>query len=181
MLMATFICKMSSLPPPPSPSPPNPPPPPTPSLFPFIPPVVPHIPSFPPYPFLFPPKLPPFGVTPYTFCHASIPSSLCTPSHPFLPSSLPNKLSVHTPPLLLVTSLPKSDTKPASNLNTSPTLLVQEGRKIPFRIDAKFFSFSFNGGQHDSYAIHESSRHVKHTIWVGRKGLEWILSCFVDI
>ena len=34
---------------------------------------------------------------------------------------------------------------------------------------------------HDSYAIHESSRHVKHTIWVGRKGLEWILSCFVDI
>ena len=31
------------------------------------------------------------------------------------------------------------------------------------------------------YAIHESSLHVKHTIWVGRKGLEWILSCFVDI
>ena len=43
------------------------------------------------------------------------------------------------------------------------------------------FSFSFNGGRHDSYAIHESSRHVKHTIWVGRKGLEWILACFADI
>ena len=55
------------------------------------------------------------------------------------------------------------------------------GSKIPFRIDAKLFSFSFNGGWHDSYAIHESSRHVKHTIWVGRKGLELILSCFANI
>ena len=55
------------------------------------------------------------------------------------------------------------------------------GRKLPFCIDAKLFSFSFNGGRHDLYAIHESSQHVKHTIWVRHKGLEWILSCFVDI
>ena len=86
-----------------------------------------------------------------------------------------------TPPLLPVISLPKTDTKPASNLNTPPSSSVQGGQKLPFCIDVKFFSFSFNGGRHDSYALHESSRHVKHTIWVGCKGLEWILSCFVDI
>ena len=86
-----------------------------------------------------------------------------------------------TPPLLPDISLSKTDTKPVSNLNTSPTLLDHGGRKIPFSIDAKFFSFPFNGGRHDSYAINESNWHVKHTIWVGRKGLEWILSCFVDI
>ena len=86
-----------------------------------------------------------------------------------------------TPSLLPVISPPKTDTKLALNLITSPTVLVQGGRKIPFRIDAKLFSFSFNGGRHDLYAIHESSRHVKHTIYVGRKGLEWILACFADI
>ena len=86
-----------------------------------------------------------------------------------------------TPSLFPVISLPKTDTKPASNLITSPTVSVQGGRKIPFHIDAKLFSFSFNGGRHDSYAIHKSSRHVKHNIWVGHKGLEWILACFADI
>ena len=37
------------------------------------------------------------------------------------------------------------------------------------------FSFSFNRGQPDSYAIHECSQHAKHSIWVGHKGFEWIL------
>ena len=94
------------------------------------------------------------------------------------PSLLP---VISLPKTDTVISLPKTDTKLASNLITSSTVSVQGGRKIPFCIDAKLFSFSFNGGRHDSYAIHESSRHVKHTIWVGRKGLEWILSCFADI
>ena len=85
-----------------------------------------------------------------------------------------------SPPLLPIISLSKTDIKPASNLVNTP-LSVQGGSKFPFQIDAKFFSFSFNGGRHDSYAIHESSWHVKHTIWVGRKGMEWILSCFADI
>ena len=156
-------------------------PPPTPSLFPFLPLVVPHIPSLPPYPFLFPPQLPPFGLPTYTFCHPPIPSSLCPPSHPFQPSTVPNKPSVPTPPSLPVISLPKTVTKPVSNLNTSTSLSCHGGRKSPFRIDAKLFSFSFNDGRHDSYVVHESSRHVKHTIWVGRKGFEWILSCFADI
>ena len=86
-----------------------------------------------------------------------------------------------TPPSLPVISLPKTVTKPVSNLNTSTSLSCHGGRKSPFRIDAKLFSFSFNDGRHDSYVVHESSRHVKHTIWVGRKGFEWILSCFADI
>ena len=94
---------------------------------------------------------------------------------------MPIKPSAPTPPLVPVFSLSKTDTKPVSNLITSPTVSEHKGRKIPLRIDAKFFSFSFNGGRHDSYAIHESSQHVKHTIWVGRKGLEWIISCFADI
>ena len=86
-----------------------------------------------------------------------------------------------TPPQLPVISLPKTVTKPVSNLITSTSLSGHGGRKSSFRIDAKLFSFSFNGGRHDSYAVHESSRHVKHTIWVGHKGLEWILSSYADI
>ena len=76
-------------------------------------------------------------------------------------------------------------TPPLSNIvtkpNTSSPLSDHGGRKVSFRIDAKFFSFSFNGGQPNSYAIHECSQHAKHSIWVGCKGFEWILSCFVDI
>ena len=86
-----------------------------------------------------------------------------------------------TPPLLPDISLPKTDTKPVPHLNTSSSLSDHGGRKISFRIDAKFFSFSFNSGRLDSYAIHENNQNVKHTIWVGRKGFEWILSYFVDI
>ena len=33
----------------------------------------------------------------------------------------------------------------------------------------------------DSYALHETHRNVKSLIWVGRKGLEWILTCLKDI
>ena len=86
-----------------------------------------------------------------------------------------------TPPLSPDISLFKTDTKTVSHLNTSLPLSDHGGRKVSFHIDAKFFSFSFNGGRLDLYAIHESSWHIKHTIWVGRKGFEWILSCFVDI
>ena len=50
-----------------------------------------------------------------------------------------------------------------------------------FCIDAKLFSFSFDGGRSDSYAIHENHRNVKSSIWVGHKGMEWILLCFADI
>ena len=55
------------------------------------------------------------------------------------------------------------------------------GRKAFVCIDAKLFSFSFDDRRSDSYAIHESRRNVMSSIWVGRKGNEWILSCFADI
>ena len=53
--------------------------------------------------------------------------------------------------------------------------------KRSFHIDAKRFSFSFDGGRSDSYALHETRRNVKSSIWVGRRGLEWILTCLEDI
>ena len=37
------------------------------------------------------------------------------------------------------------------------------------------------GGESDSYAIHEIPQDVRSSIWVGRRGMEWILSCFFDI
>ncbi|KAK9993700.1 hypothetical protein SO802_023403 [Lithocarpus litseifolius] len=43
------------------------------------------------------------------------------------------------------------------------------------------FFLSFDGGRSDSYAIHESRRDVKSSIWVGHRGIEWILSCLADI
>ena len=50
--------------------------------------------------------------------------------------------------------------------------------KGSFHINAKIFSLSFDGGQSDLFA-HESN--VMSSIWVGHKGMEWILSCFADI
>lgn len=49
--------------------------------------------------------------------------------------------------------------------------------KGSFHINAKNFSLSFDGGQSDLFA-HESN--VMSSIWVGHKGMEWILSCFAD-
>ena len=43
------------------------------------------------------------------------------------------------------------------------------------------FSFSFDGGRSDSYAIHETRRNVQSSIWVGRRGIEWLLTCLEDI
>ena len=31
------------------------------------------------------------------------------------------------------------------------------------------------------YAIHETRQGVKNSIWVGRRGMEWILTCLVNI
>nr|POF14674.1 hypothetical protein CFP56_52660 [Quercus suber] len=55
------------------------------------------------------------------------------------------------------------------------------GSKRLFHIDAKLFSFSFDGGMSDLYAIHETCRDVKSSIWVGHRGMEWILTCLADI
>ena len=50
-----------------------------------------------------------------------------------------------------------------------------------FHIDAKLFSFYFDGGRSNSYAIHETRRNVKSSIWVGHWGIKWILTCLADI
>ena len=47
--------------------------------------------------------------------------------------------------------------------------------------DSKTFSFTFDGRRVDSYAVHKSHWNFKSSIWLGHKGLEWILSCFADI
>ena len=132
-----------------------------PTLFPFLALPAPHIPSISPYPFLFPPPFPSFGCPPYPFCYPPIPPNSAPPSHPS--PSQPIKPSVSKPPPLPVITLPKITTKPSTSFSD------HGGRKSSFRIDAKFFSFSFDGGRSDSYAIHKSCRNVKSTIWVGHK------------
>ena len=66
-----------------------------------------------------------------------------------------------------------------STLKPSPQ--GRGGSFCPFRIDSKTFSFSFDGGRADSYAIHECRRNINSSVWMSRKGLEWILACFADI
>ena len=70
---------------------------------------------------------------------------------------------------------------PLPNSALKPSPQVRGGSKGYFRIDSKSFSFSFDGGRADSYAIHESRRNIKNSFWLSRKGLKWILSCFADI
>ena len=138
-------------------------------------------PSFPPTsPFCFPPQFPsPFSFLPYPqFYSPSLP-------FPFSPPQLPNPPQhplVPKAPSPTAAPLPSPTlfTKPSS-LNVPPSSSYHGESKVSVRIDAKLFSFSFDSGQSDSYAIHESHRNVKSSIWVGHKGIEWILSCFADI
>ena len=67
------------------------------------------------------------------------------------------------------------------NIPPKPISSVSGGSKSSFHIDAKHFSFSFDGGRSDSYSLLETHRNVKSSIWVGHKGLEWILTCLEDI
>ena len=62
-----------------------------------------------------------------------------------------------------------------------PSPQVRGGSIGSFRIDSKTFSFSFDGGRADSYAILESRRNFKNSVWLSRKGMKWVLSCFADI
>ena len=68
----------------------------------------------------------------------------------------------------------------SQNIPPKP-LFSDHGGKRLFRIDAKLFSFSFDRGRSDSYAIHETCRDVKSPIHVGYRGIEWILTCLVDV
>ena len=62
-----------------------------------------------------------------------------------------------------------------------PSPQVRGGSIGSFRIDSKTFSFSFDDGRADSYAILESRRNFKNSVWLSHKGMKWVLSCFADI
>nr|POE68712.1 hypothetical protein CFP56_17592 [Quercus suber] len=122
------------------------------------------------FPLLFPPY---FGFFPF--------HSLCPP----------HISPLNTPPITDLPLQPPIWSRPTSTI--SPTLLPNKlpppssapqgrgGGNSAFRIDSKTFSFSFDDGWADSYAIHKGRRNFKNYVWMGRKGLEWLLSCFADI
>ncbi|KAF3956710.1 hypothetical protein CMV_018193 [Castanea mollissima] len=157
-------------------------------------PLPPSLPTTQPTP--FPPLCPslplPFNQTPPPFpgfFPSPFPSSVgFFPFHSFCP---PHPSSLNTPPPsvspLQPQVWPRSITTvsptPLPNSLPPPPKLSPQGRggsNGSFRIDSKTFSFSFDD-QADSYAIHESRRNFKSSVCLGRKGLEWILSCFADI
>ena len=70
---------------------------------------------------------------------------------------------------------------PTPNTAPKPSPQGKGGSNGSFHIDSKTFSFSFDSRRADPYAIHESCRNFKNSVWMTRKGLEWILSCFADI
>ena len=113
----------------------------------------------------------PFGFFPYHLLGPPHSSSLTTPP----PSDLLSRPTTTSPPIPLHNKSPL----PITALTLSP--LASGGCKGSFRIDSKNFSFSFDGGRAESYAIHESRQNIKNSIWLSRKGMKWILSCFADI
>ena len=110
------------------------------------------------------------------------PPPLPLPSPPPPPQgsnqALPKQSSLVLAPLTI-----PSPSSIETSLNIPPKLqsFVLGGTKRSFHVDAKLFSFSFDGGRCDSYAIHETRRNVKSSIWVGRRGIEWLLTCLEDI
>ncbi|KAF3973051.1 hypothetical protein CMV_003495 [Castanea mollissima] len=158
---------------PPPPSLPTTQPTPFPPLCPSLP--LPFNQTPPPFPGFFPSPFPSsIGFFPFhSFCPPH-PSSLNTPP----PSVLPLQPQVWPRSITTVSPTPLPNSLPP------PPKLTPQGRggsNGSFRIDSKTFSFSFDDGQTDSYAIHESRRNFKSSVCLGRKGLEWILSCFADI
>ena len=143
-----------------------------PSFFPFLPPS--HFPS--PSPICFPPQ---FGFFPYPYPPPPL-LPLPSPSPPpqGANQALPKQL-ILVPAPLTIPSSPSIET--SQNIPSKSQSSVVGGSKKLFHIDAKLFSFSFDGGRFDSYAIHETRRNVKSSIWVGRRGMEWILTCLDDI
>uniref|UniRef100_A0A7N2R375 Uncharacterized protein n=1 Tax=Quercus lobata TaxID=97700 RepID=A0A7N2R375_QUELO len=109
----------------------------------------------------------------------AIPISLSPPPLP-LPSpppppqgsnqALPKQPSLVPAPLTIPSS-PSIET--SLNIPPKPQSFVLGGSKGSFHIDAKLFSFSFDGGRSDSYAIHETRWNVKSSIWVGTWTTTW--------
>ncbi|KAF3952544.1 hypothetical protein CMV_021914 [Castanea mollissima] len=132
----------------------------------------------PPFPGFFPSPFPSsFGFFPFHSICPPHSSSLNTPP----PSDLPLQPSLWPRPTTTISPTPLPNKLPPPNTDLKPSPQGKGGSKGYFRINSKTFSFSFDCGRADSYAIHESRRNIKSSIWMGRKGLEWILSCFADI
>ncbi|KAF3963647.1 hypothetical protein CMV_011983 [Castanea mollissima] len=159
--------------PPPPPSLPTTQPTPFPPLCPSLP--LPLNQPPPSLPGFFPSPFPsPFGFFPFHPLCPPYPSSLNIPP----PSILPLQ------PQVWPGSVTTASSSPLPNgLPLPPKFSPQSkgGSNGSFRIDSKTFSFSFVDGQADSYVIHERRRNFKSSVCLGRKGLEWILSCFADI
>ena len=132
----------------------------------------------PQFPRFFPSPFPlPFGFFPYHFLGPPHTTSLTTPPPfdlPLQPPLLPRPTTT-----LLPFPLPNKSLLPITTLKPSPQ--ANGGCKGSFRVDSKTFSFYFDGGRAEYYAIHESRRNIKNFIWLSRKGLKWILLCFADI
>nr|POE62223.1 hypothetical protein CFP56_39549 [Quercus suber] len=52
---------------------------------------------------------------------------------------------------------------------------------VPLVLEVHGFFSSLPWGRSNSFALHETHRGVKSFIWVGRRGMEWILICLADI
>ena len=93
---------------------------------------------------------------------------LCPPHSSTLNTPPPSDLPLQLPlwPTQTTTTSPTPLTKklppPITALKPSPQ--GKEGSNRSFRIDYKTFSFSFDGGQADSYAIHECCRNIKSSV-----------------
>nr|POE73853.1 hypothetical protein CFP56_26831 [Quercus suber] len=104
-------------------------------------------------------------------------SSLTTPPQ----SNLPLQPSLLPRPTTTISPTPLPNILPLLDTALKPFPQNRGGSKGSFCIDSKTFSFSFDGGRADFYAIHESHWNIKSSVWLSRKGLKWILSCFADI
>jgi len=139
---------------------------PFPPLLPSLP--LPHNQSSPQFPGFFPLPFPsPFGFLPYHPLCPPLTSSLPTPSSSVLPLHQP----LVPTPTTTFSPTPPPNFVPLPNSALKPSPQVRGGSKGYFRIDSKSFSFSFDGGRADSYAIHESRRNIKNSVWLSRKGL----------
>ena len=120
-------------------------------FFPFLPPF--YIPP----PLCFPPQ---FGIFPYPY--PPLPS-LPSPSPPLQGSNhvLP-KLPNLAPTPSAIPDIPAIET--SQNIPSIPQSSDHGRSKRSFHINAKLFSFPFDGGWFDLYAIHETRWNVKSSI-----------------
>ena len=154
--------------------PPPPPPSSSPNTLPPIPFIFQHLPtSAPPWTFMTPPYQHPYF--PYT-------QPQLHPS-PQLPALLQPSLQSSKPPppqQPAVIQPSQAQTQPHmpfihKSKHTKPQPKSSEVRGNSFRIDSKKFSLGFDGGRVDSYHIMETKTKFQGSMWLGKRGLRWML------